>query len=93
MRIKRLSHSRVVSAKLVDRGDRRYGGLHVVRRLIVMVDNHKADTTQKENAIERTHPTSPLVVFVKICGRCDFLEEHALHQFLHEEERGIGGTA
>ena len=63
---------------MVDRGDRRYGGLHVVRRLIVMVDNHKADTTEEQNAVERTYPASPLVVFVKVCGRCDFLEQHAL---------------
>ena len=70
---------------MVDRGDRRYGGLHVVRRLIVMVDDHKADTAEEQNAVERTYPTSPLVVFVKIRGRCDFLEEHALHEFLHEK--------
>jgi hypothetical protein len=81
--------------KMVDCGDRRYGGLHVVRRLIVMMDDHKADTTKEQNAIERTYPTSPLVVFVKVCGRCDFLEQHALHEFLHEHEegRGIGGAA
>jgi hypothetical protein len=79
--------------KMVDPGDRRYGGLHVVRRLIVMVDNHKADTTEEQDAVERTYPASPLVVFVKICGRCDFLEKHALHKFLHEERRGNGGTA
>jgi hypothetical protein len=77
---------------MVDRGDRRHGGLHVVRRLIV-VDDHKADTTEEENAIERTYPTSPLVVFVKICGRCNLLEEHALHKFLREEGGGISGTA
>ena len=88
MRIKRLS-----ALKMVDRSNRRYGGFHVVRRLIVMVDDHKADTTEKKNAIERTYPTSPLVVFVKICGRCDFLEEHALHGFLHEKGRGIGAGA
>jgi hypothetical protein len=84
----------IVSAlKMVDRGDRHYGGLHMVRRLIVMVDDHKADTAEEQNAVERTYPTSPLVVFVKVCGRCDLLEEHALHEFLHEEGRGIGGTA
>jgi hypothetical protein len=33
------------------------------------------------------------VVFLKIFGRCDVLEEHALHEFLHEEGRGIGDTA
>jgi hypothetical protein len=54
----------------------------------MMVDNHKADTTEKKNAIERTYPTGPLVVFVKICGRCDFLEQDALHWFLHEEIDG-----
>ena len=78
---------RISALKVVDRGDRRYGGLHVVRRLIVMVDNHKADTTEEQNAVERTYPASPLVVFVKVCGRCDFLEQHALHKFLHEEGR------
>ena len=76
---------------MVDRGDRRYGGL--VRRLIVVVDNHKADSTEEQNAVERTYPTSPLVVFAKICGRCDFLEKHALHGFLHEKGRGIGAAA
>ena len=75
---------------MVDCGDRRYGGL--VRRLIVMVDDHKADTAKEQNAVKRTYPASPLVVFLKICGRCDFLEEHALHEFLHEKRRGIGGT-
>ena len=58
-----------------------------------MMDDHKADTAKEQNAVESTYPTSPLVVFVKICGRCDFVEEHALHEFLHEEGRGIGGTA
>jgi hypothetical protein len=44
--------ARVISAlKMVDRGDRRYGGLHVVRKLIVLVDNHKADTTEEQNAV------------------------------------------
>jgi hypothetical protein len=76
---------------MVDRRDRRYGGL--VRRLIVMMDDHKADTAKEQNAVERTYPAGPLVMFLKICGRCDFLEEHALHEFLHEEGRGIGGTA
>ena len=75
---------------MVDRGDRRYGGL--VRSLIVMMDDHKADTAEEQNAVERTYPASPLAVFLKICGRCDFLEEHALHEFLHEEGCGIGGT-
>jgi hypothetical protein len=79
--------------KLVDRGERRYGGRHVVRWLIVMMDDHKADNAEEQNAVERTYPTSPLVVFLKICGRCDSLEERALHVFLHEEWRGIGGTA
>jgi hypothetical protein len=76
---------------MVDRGDRRY--LHVVRGLIVMVDDHKADTAEEQNAVERTYPTSPLVMFLKICGRCDFLEEHALHEFLHEDGREIGAAA
>jgi hypothetical protein len=78
---------------MVDRGDRHYGGLHMVRRLIVMMDDDKADTAKEQNAVERTYPAGPLVVFLKIYGRCDFLEEHALHDFLHEERRGIGGTA
>jgi hypothetical protein len=58
-----------------------------------MMDDHKADTAEEQNAVERTYPASPLVVFLKIFGRCDFLEEHALHEFLHEEGRGIGDTA
>ena len=70
---------------MVHRGDRRYRGL--VRRLIVMVDDYKADTAEEQNAVERSYLTSPLVVFVNIFGRCDFLEEHALHGFLHEEGR------
>jgi hypothetical protein len=78
---------------LADRGDRHYGGLHVVRRLIVMVDDHKADAAEEQNAVERTYPTSPLVMFLKICRRGDLVEEHALHEFLHEEGREIGGTA
>jgi hypothetical protein len=58
-----------------------------------MVDDHKADTAEEQNAVERSYPTSPLVVFVKILGRCYFLEQHALHEFLHEEGCGNGGTA
>src|SRR5262249_46151875 len=65
----------ISALKMVDCGDRSYGGLHVVRRLIVMVDDHKADTAKEQNAVSCTYPASPLVVFLKICGRCNFLEE------------------
>jgi hypothetical protein len=58
-----------------------------------MVDSYKADTAEKKNAVEGTYPTSPLVVFVKMFGRCDFLEERALHKFLHGEGRGMGDSA
>ena len=57
----------------------------MVRRLIVMVDDHEADATEEEDAIKRTYPATPLAVLFKICGRCDFLEEHTFHKFLHEE--------
>jgi hypothetical protein len=58
-----------------------------------MVNDHKADTAEEQNAVESTYPTSPLVMFLKICRRRDLLKEHALHEFLHEEGRGIGAAA
>ena len=64
----------------------------VVRRLLAL-HNDKTDSYEEQNAVERTYPTSPLVVFAKICGRCDFLEKHALHGFLHEKGRGLGAAA
>ena len=57
----------------------------MVCRLIVVVDDHKTDTAEEQNAVESTYPASPLVVFAKICGGYDFLEERALHKFLHED--------
>ena len=57
----------------------------MVCRLIVVVGDHKTDTAEEQNAVESTYPTSPLVVFAKICGGYDFLEERALHKFLHED--------